>query len=377
MKYFSGDRASRRPCPSALKLALSTTVLLLSSCASVEPQPEVPASTPFPATVAAPAADAPAKPVKTKLTAADAAMLNNLAPVVAQIYDPIDTTVQINRGSRDPVLAHFIDLLTREGFGIQRVSADQGANFVTYSRTSKTVGGEKLTRFAVQIGAVSVERDYAPQGRNKVAPASKVRLSGTRAPVTVNDQPSDTLVVTDAALSGAQYVAALDLGDQSPIISLITSNVVNRVAQASIEKAPSLQALNSGKVEVNNLFYGNESTFSSVLDDYKKIERQVIVFGNDSMVLGDTNKALIDQFVESRMKQGDVVSLIGCSNGPTALAIGNEGLALGRAKRVTEALQARGIARANILDEGCWAPVRAGDRFPSRAVVMELWRKRS
>lgn len=304
-------------------------------------------------------------------------MLNDLVPVIAQIYDPIDTTVQINRDSRDPLLAHFIDHLTSEGFGIQRVSADQGANFVSYSRTSRNVDGKNLTRFSVQIGAVSVERDYASKGKNKIAPASKVRLSGTRAPVTKNDRSSAALLITDTSLTGVQYVASLGLDDQSPIISLIAPNVVNRIAPVSTTQGPSLQALNSGKVEVNNLFYGNESTFSSVLDNYNKVERQVIVFGNDSMILGDTNKALIDQFVETHMRQGDVISLVGCSNGPTALAIGNEGLALGRAKRVTEALQSRGIARANILDEGCWAPVKAGDRFPSRAVVMELWRKRS
>jgi len=98
------------------------------------------------------------------------------------------------------------------------------------------------------------------------------------------------------------------------------------------------------------------------------------VFGNDSMVLGSTNKSLIDQFVDNEIREGDVVSLIGCSNGPTSLEIGNEGLALGRAQRVTEALTSRGVPRENVLDEGCWAPVSAQDRFPNRGVVMELWR---
>ena len=94
------------------------------------------------------------------------------------------------------------------------------------------------------------------------------------------------------------------------------------------------------------------------------------------MVLGSRNKSLIDQLVENVLGEEDIVSLVGCSNGPTALEIGNEGLALGRAKRVTEALLARGVSREKVLDEGCWAPVaEAEDRFPSRGVVLELWRK--
>jgi hypothetical protein len=182
--------------------------------------------------------------------------------------------------------------------------------------------------------------------------------------------------VTNPAFSQALYVATLGLDEQVPVISLITPDVVSNITTRST-RGPSLQALNSSKVEVANLFYGSDSNFASILEDYEQVDRQIVVFGNDSMILGDTNKQLIEQFVDQKLRGTDVISLVGCSNGPTALDIGNEGLALGRAKRVTEALLARGVARERILDEGCWAPVRAGDRFPSRGVVLELWRSQS
>lgn len=304
----------------------------------------------------------------------DQTILNDLSAVVVQIYDPIDTTLQINSEDKDATLQYFISKLVEQGFGIQRVSADQGANFVSYTRVDSTRNNKPHIRFSMNIGAVSISRDYAVARKHKVVPASMVRLSGTRVAVTVDEQAFSPQVTTNRSFAQAQHVASLNLNEQSPVISLITPELVEKVSANSSE-GPSLQALNSSKIEINNLFYGDVSTFSSILDNFVKVDRQVIVFGNDSMILGDTNKSLIDQFVENKLRSNDVVSLVGCSNGPTALEIGNEGLALGRAKRVTEALLTRGVSRDRVLDEGCWAPVKANDRFPSRGVVMELWRR--
>ena len=304
----------------------------------------------------------------------DSTIVEDLAGIVSQIYDPLNTTLQVSAANSDPTLQYFMTLFGQEGFGIQRVSADQGANYVSYTREPLSAGNDNEISFSVSVGAVSVTRDYRLVSKKMVAPLSVYKLSGTRAPVTVTDIASSRKQVSDPALAQAQYVASLGLDEQAPIISLITPELVEQVAAKSID-GPSLQALNSSKIEVNNLFYGAESTFASLLDDYEKVHKQVIIFGNDSMILGGNNKSLIDHFVENELQQGDVVSLIGCSNGPTALEIGNEGLALGRAQRVTEALMARGVARENVLDEGCWAPVNAEDRFPNRGVVLELWRR--
>ena len=310
-----------------------------------------------------------------QITAVDQTIIQDLAGVIAQIYDPLSTTLQINATESDRTLNYFVSILAKKGYGIQRVSADQGANFVSYTRTKETLDNKAHIHYSMAVGAVNVARKYQLMGRDVVAPASTVRLSGTRASVTVNDTVSSGKIVNDPSLSKAQYVASLSLDAQAPMISLITTEIVNNIAAQSAD-GPSLQALNSSKVEVNNLFYTRQSTFSSLLDDYSKIYKYVIVFGNDSMVLGKTNKSLIDQLVDNVLQEEDIVNLVGCSNGPTALEIGNEGLALGRAGRVTDALMARGVARDNILDEGCWAPVaEQQDRFPSRGVVLELWRR--
>ena len=275
-------------------------------------------------------------------------------------------------------MEYFIEQFARSGYGIQRVSADQGSNFFTFTRTEQLDdNGRPFVRFDSSIGAVDIGRDYLIPGANTVSPASPIRLSGTRIPVSVPDKPNGRFQITDASNSRAVYVASLNLSQQAPpVISLITDDVVSAVAEQGTPPS-SFQALNSSRVEINNLFYADQSNFSSVLDNYEQIERQVVVFGNDSMILGNTNKLLIEQFVQQQFNSDDLISLVGCSNGPTVLEIGNEGLALGRAERVTQALLSYGVARDRILDEGCWAPVSAGDKFPSRGVVLELWRELS
>ena len=310
-----------------------------------------------------------------EITATDQAMVSDLADVVAQIFDPLDTTLQINRGNQDPIMSSFVSLLTEYGFGIQRVSADQGANYLSYARKESEEDGAEDILFSVDIGAVTVARDYRLVGQDRVTPVSTLRISGSRVPVNANDETGEHFLVSNPEYSEARYVASLGLDAQAPVISLITPELVNQVTNRSTNNAPSLYGMNSSMVEVANLFYGVDSTFASMLDNRERVERQVIVFGNDSLILGETNKLLINQLVENQLQQNDLISLVGCSNGHTALDIGNEGLALGRAKRVTEELLSIGIARDRILDEGCWAPTSVRDRFPSRGVVLELWRK--
>ena len=362
MILLTGNRAEDRSIKALPCLCLLGSLLFLSACAGT--------ATPLVDKPANKSASNNANPVAL----VDRTMVNDLSAVVVQIFAPFDTTLQVTRSNNDPIMQYLVGVLAEKGFGIQRVSADQGAHYLTYERT--TTDDDNGLLFAVNIGPVVVSRHYQLVDNNVISPTSVVQLAGTRVPVTVVDAPSGRFKVSNPDLSRAQYVAALSLDEQSPLISLITPDVVSNVTTRSTT-GPSLQALNSSQIEVTNLFYGSDSNFASILDDHEQIDRQVIVFGDDSMVLGDTNKQLIDQFVDEKLGRNDVISLVGCSNGPTALEIGNEGLALGRAKRVTEALMSRGVARERILDEGCWAPVRAGDRFPSRGVVLELWRAQS
>ena len=333
--------------------------------------------------------DEPAAPAAVGALApggeADRIATAELAAVIGETLEPMSTTVQVNRGLDDPAGERLAEALAAEGFGIQRVAADQGAHFLDYTRElERRETGDRVLAWRVAVGPVEARRDYAAELEDgTLSTAGPLTLAGTRAAVSPEATAQQSLRFAEPDHRRVDYVAGLDLEGPAPIISLVTPDVVERVAREAAptpmrplrsNESPSLQALNASQVEISNLFYGGESNFSSALDDMIRIERRIVVFPNDSMVLGDTNKRMIEAFVEERVLGDDVISLVGCSNGPTALAIGNEGLALGRARRVTEELTALGVARERIYDEGCWAPVSAGERYPGRGVVLELWR---
>ena len=319
----------------------------------------------------------------------DAVAIDELTAVLAQALDPVETTVQISRDDTDPLATRLADTLLRRGYGLQRVAADQGAHFLDWSREVEpgADGGEEID-WRVAIGPVEVSRPYVRERDGGVATGGPLSLSGSRVDIDVAASRPDALTLAEERHARVRHVASLDAGAGNPIISLVTPEVVEQVALEASGGArgdarqgtrrasgPSQQALNANQVEVSNLFYGGESNFSSTLDDYQRIDRRIIVFADDSMTLGEVNKDLIRDFVETSVGSADIISLVGCSNGPTSLEIGNEGLALGRARRVTEELTSLGLPASRVYDEGCWAPVSAGERFPGRGVVLELWRR--
>ncbi|PID62317.1 MAG: hypothetical protein CSB44_04285 [Gammaproteobacteria bacterium] len=298
-------------------------------------------------------------------------MVKDMSSIITQLYDPITTTFQVSEQLQDNLSNQMNRELAVAGYGIQRVVADQGANFVRTSLRASDV--ENIRTMRVRLGSVVINRDYEIDGET-VIPRSPYRIGGTLDEVVVDTSTLANKLIEDESAASVERIAHLDLDEPTPVISLVTPDVVNRIADENTAKASPLQELDTDSAEVPNLFYSNKRSFGSILDELEQVHSQVIVFGNDSMALGNTNKQLIDALVNDIMQPDDFISLVGCSNGPTALKIGNEGLAIGRAQRVTEALVARGVPRDNIYNEGCWAPVSAGERFPGRGVVIELWR---
>jgi len=117
-----------------------------------------------------------------------------------------------------------------------------------------------------------------------------------------------------------------------------------------------------------------ESNFEATLNDFSLVRETILTFGDDSLRLGDLNKTRVQQFVELFAEESDVFSIIGCSHGPTRRDFGQQGLALGRAKRVRDELLFSGVPKERILDEGCWAEESFDERFPRRGVVLSLLR---
>ena len=116
------------------------------------------------------------------------------------------------------------------------------------------------------------------------------------------------------------------------------------------------------------------SNFADLFADYADVVERILVFPNDSERLGTDNKSIVAEVAGRFDPESDVLSIVGCSLGPTSLPNGNERLALGRANRVKEELVEVGVPSERILDEGCWAG-DSSERFPSRGVVLTLRRR--
>ena len=122
--------------------------------------------------------------------------------------------------------------------------------------------------------------------------------------------------------------------------------------------------------EVPNLFETGQSRYQDIFNDYDVLETSVLVFPNDSLIMGKDNKNTIRQFANSFDAKTDVMSVIGCSHGASKLENGNAYLANGRAFRVKEEFLSIGLAPKNVLEEGCWAEVAFPD-MPARGVLVQ------
>ena len=300
----------------------------------------------------------------------------NLVHTLAQLPElhPLQTTVQVSAPAT-PFGRRVVARLDEAGYGIQEVSADQGAHYVRYrAERAETETGER-TRYRVAIGPVAVERDYRVVA-GETLPGSPLSVQGTepRENVRLNDdlfadEPS-------AALSAVRF----DEGEEPAVVDLTVAAAARPAAGVApaLDVAPSVPGeLESefGLIVRQNMYETQRSNYAPLFAAYEDIRQDTLIFPNDSLVLGEDNKSIIADYVRGLDPATDVLSVIGCSHGRTAIDNGNELLAIGRANRVKEAFMFAGLSHDQVLEESCWA----GDYhpvFPRRGVVLTLKRRR-
>lgn len=312
----------------------------------------------------------------------DDQIIASLVDALAQLREPLNTTVQVSIADDSGLGKQVTEGLARRGFGIQRVDADLGANLLNWQRLPES-GTPRNTpiEWSVTIGTLGVKRRFEVSDGNELSPAGPMILSGTRKLIRLDDTAFASTVGQPSPNSTIEFSSSDSMLENLPTISLITDDVIQGISQRAVNGADA-RALNSSKVEVSNLFnsdavdgYGGISAFTNIRDDYVRVRGETVIFADDSLRLGPQGKQQVEAFLQEYQPNVDLIGLIGCSNGPTKLEIGNQGLALGRSQRVAEELLALGVPRESILDEGCWSETSAGGRFPSRGVVLELLRR--
>jgi len=192
--------------------------------------------------------------------------------------------------------------------------------------------------FTLKAGRVELQRRYRTD-EHGVRPASTMRLNGADA--------------TGLRLDERAF------GQQAGIPA--TAPVIASAARSQAQAIPTAKA--------PNLFLTGVSRHAGRLSGHRVVRSTVLVFPNDSLRLGLNNKRAAADIVARFDPARDLLSVIGCSHGATALPDGNRRLALGRAERVSDEFQRAGIRADRILDEGCWAG-QGHATMPPRGVVV-------
>lgn len=287
----------------------------------------------------------------------------NLVDVIAQYpkLNPLLATVQVS--APDNAFERQVQQqMSERGYKIERTDAVEGENIVEALSRSVDDDDKGSALYVLSVGELSAERHYAVVNGLTVPTSELVIRGGQARTITLDD---DGFADTDAQLSNVVFKA----DDASADVEL------PQLAAAKTESS-GVSVQNQTAVK-RNIYNTRESNYLDVFSEYEDLESNVLVFPNDSLKLGDTNKVIIEQFVEMMDPATDVLSVIGCSHGDTDVSNGNSVLALGRANRVKEAFMFSGIEHDQVLEEGCWAPTTFDEVMPRRGVVLTLKRRKS
>lgn len=327
-------------------------------------------------------------------------------------YSPRNTMLQL-RSSKTRFGRSLERALRAEGYGLQNIpDNDTGPMLVTYQVEAFENASGKSVGYRLRAGSVELAREYEIRGgrvfpmtglsvkgveiasqpydqsifdRNRTASEEQEReeqprtddlLLPNRQPLSTDNSAASMLTERPKSLrervfgkrtewsaipSPAKTSSKPVMGDQAALL-----------VRPDSEQRP---ALSGGlPTRKRNVLDIGQSNFASVTQDYEELSSDVLVFANDSLRLGTENKAMLSALAQIFDAQTDLVSLIGCSHGPSAKSNGNEHLAIGRANRVKEELILANVSAENILDEGCWAST-AQEGLPARGVIVRMLRR--
>ena len=280
-----------------------------------------------------------------------------------------------------------------------RIGNQQSANWLEYDVNrdgASSLSGNPVFTFYVSSGQVKLKRSYEVDSVT-IRPVSSMYVLGATADQVVMDN-SIFLAPVETNDAAATIVKRSEISDdessmielsavpvlQAPIKQAIKQPVLaaqsantstgetTLVEPITIKKSVSSEGNDYSKIP--NMYETRVSIYQQQLQDYGELDKQILLFPNDSLIMGKTNKLLLRKLENRFDPSTDIISVIGCSHGKTALKNGNAYLATQRAERVKEELVLVGIEPDKVLSEGCWAN-KHFDKMPSRGVVVSHRRK--
>lgn len=295
----------------------------------------------------------------TTLNSNSELIASNLVYAMAQLEElrPIQTTVQITE-PKTPLGKTVLDRLKDAGYGIQIVETDIGPSYVRYKFEDSTTERGPISRYTMSIGGIEVSRDFTIRGDN-MYPDSAIEIVGAKdAFIELNDK-----IFEERGDNYEENVVFIDAIE--PVFDGQT-----QLASANDSASTPVEPIKK------NMYVTRSSNYSSLFSEYDDLESKVLIFPNDSMVMGAKNKKVVNRFAQQMNPETDLISVIGCSHGKSNIQNGNSVLAVGRANRVKEAFVFAGVEYGKVMDEGCWAPRHFDEMMPRRGVVLTLKRRK-
>jgi len=235
---------------------------------------------------------------KISITSTDVA--NEFVSVMSGLdkFPPLSTTIQYSEPESEFAI-EVIDALKKRGFGTQKVSADQGANYIEID-SSTAPFNKDVTKYIITIADITVQKSYINKDKS-LSPVSVFEIQGT----------------------SPQYIE-----HDSKIEFYGENGVMLQHARESI----------NGATDVDN-------------DVYIPQKQLHVQFEPNSLDLGRDYKNTITNLADS-FGDHNRFSVSTCLNGESQIGEGDE-QAKQRGNRITQELLAHGIPPENIRTESC------------------------
>jgi len=274
----------------------------------------------------------------------------DLVSALAQLpgFDSWSMTTQVSP-AKSNYGAALIEALRDVGYGVQRVSADQGQNYLAYRKKITTTESGETTLFDIEIRDVKVAREYSRDGQRWV-PASPIRIQGAK--------PTRVLVYNE--LHGAegkttQFVSGVEFLDDTG--QLIESR--SALARVSGEAADFGERFREQRFLImsrGTIFSRQRAAADVDKRAYRAVSEVMLTFpSTNPEFLGDLNKRAIVSMLKLLDPTSDRLLIRGCSHGKSLIWDGTEILSLERQQRVNQELLVAGVDANIIREEGCFS----------------------
>lgn len=257
----------------------------------------------------------------------------NLIATLVQIPEMRPTTATLQISAPKTAFGHaIVRALEDAGFGVQLVSADQGRNYVSYSKRLAETESGLVTDYMLAVGKIGLTREYIEEN-NAVYPSSLMKISGTDSVADID--LADNIFAEQGGDNTAFISGAQNSGKANPNLPIKTVDVFD------FDELPQDKRTRQAMVfaQAKKRFFESDSQRTAPnLSSYEKHRRTVVIFDNNStQMLGSSNKQAVRLLVRE-FSDDDIIVIKSCQD-----ADGTDTPSLNRGIRVEEELAGYGV----------------------------------